>query len=109
MNRWTSYGSPNQVDWLQIDFGAEKEVGRVELYIYDDHGGVQPPEKYVVQTWNGSDWQDVDSPTLTPPTPMGGQPNRVTFKPRKTQKLRVLFTHKGNARSGVTEIEVWRS
>jgi hypothetical protein len=35
-NRWTSYESPNATDWLQIDFGEEKEIARVELAIYDD-------------------------------------------------------------------------
>ena len=30
MNRWTSYESPNATDWLEVDFGREREVGRVE-------------------------------------------------------------------------------
>src|SRR5262249_814594 len=46
MNRWTSYGSPNATDWLEVDFGAPKEFARIELAIYDDRGGVQPPATY---------------------------------------------------------------
>jgi hypothetical protein len=109
MNRWTSYGSPNAVDWLEVDFGMEKEVRRVELHIYDDHGGVQAPAKYIVQTWSGREWKDVEAAKMTPETPIGGQANRVTFEARKTEKLRILFTNKGKARSGVTEIEIWGS
>jgi hypothetical protein len=109
MNRWTSYGSPHSTDWLQIDFGTEKEVGRVELQIYDDRGGVQAPEKYVVQTWGHDAWQDVDLPQMQPAVPTGGQVNQIAFKPVKTNKLRIVFTHKGKARSGVTELGVWEN
>src|SRR5262249_18672850 len=107
-NRWTSYESPNASDWLEIDFGAKKEVGRVELYLYDDGGGVQAPEKYVVQFWNGSAWQDVPDQMKSPDRPAGRLPHTVTFPPVETSKVRVVFTHRGKARSGLTEIEAWR-
>lgn len=107
MNRWTSYGSPNESDWLEVDFGKEVTVGRAVLHIYDDRGGVQPPTKYTVQLWSGSSWHDVDDQTNDPPQPTGGMANTATFKPAKAEKIRVLFVHAGKARSGVTEMEVW--
>jgi hypothetical protein len=107
MNRWTSYGSPNPTDWLEIDFGVEKKIGRVELYIYDDRGGVQPPEKYRVQTWTGNAWRDADAQSFKPEDSAGGMANTATFTPVATSKFRVVFTHKGKAKSGVTEIEAW--
>jgi hypothetical protein len=106
-NRWTSYESPNASDWLQIDFGAKKEVGRVELYIYDDGGGVQAPESYTVQVWDGSAWKDAPEQKKSPEAPAGGVRNSVTFPRVETAKVRVVFTHKGKARSGLSEIEVW--
>ena len=108
MNRWTSYGSPNPTDWLEVDFNAEKEVGRVDLHIYDDHGGVQPPARYVIQTWTGSEWRDVEHANATPDIPTGGTINTITFSQVKTTKVRVVFTHKDPARSGVTEMEIWK-
>ena len=42
-----------------------------------------------------------------PPRPTGGQFNEVRFDPATTTRLRVLFTHAGKARSGVSEILVW--
>jgi hypothetical protein len=106
-NRWTSYESPNTSDWLAIDFGDKKEVGRVELYIYDDGGGVQAPAKYTVQYWDGSAWQDIPEQKKSPETPAGGVRNTVTFPQVKTTKMRVVFTHKDKARSGLSEIELW--
>ena len=107
-NRWTSYGSPNAIDWLEIDFGAEKEIGRIELHIYDDNGGVQAPEKYTVQQWKDGGWRDIDQQTARPQIPTGGTINTLTFPKIKTPKFRIVFTNKGQSRSGVTEVEAWR-
>jgi hypothetical protein len=106
-NRWTSYESPNASDWLAIDFGKVQRIGRVELAIYDDHGGVQAPASYMVQVWNGESWQEVIDQKKTPEAPTGGQFNEVVFAPVQGSRLRVVFTHRGKARSGLTEILVW--
>ncbi len=108
MNRWTSYGSPNATDWLEIDLGAEKEIGRIELHIFDDHGGVQAPEKYSIQHWIDGEWRDVVGQAIRPEIPIGGMTNTVKFPRIKTTRFRILFTHKGQARTGVTEVEAWR-
>ncbi len=107
VHRWTSYGSPDTEDWLEIEFAEEKTVGRAILHIYDDRGGVQAPERYTVEIWTGADWQEVSGQTKNPETPTGNMANTVTFPPVSTNKVRVVFTHRGNARSGVTELEIW--
>lgn len=107
-NRWTTYESHNATDWLEIDFGAKKEVGRVELYIYDDGGGVQAPQKYTLQYWDGDAWKDVPEQRKSPNKPAGGAKNTVTFPKLTTKKVRAVFTHQGKARSGLTEIEAFR-
>ena len=106
-NRWTSYESPNASDWLEIDFGREQEVGRVELAIYDDRGGVQAPADYAVQFWDGTAWRDVAGAKRSPEQPAGGQLNEVRFAKVKAAKVRIVFTHRGRARSGVSEVFVW--
>src|SRR5262249_4012716 len=107
-NRWTSYESKNAVDWLEIDFGAEKEISRIELGIYDDRGGVQAPTKYEIETWDGKEWKAVRSAKKSPETPIGNQFNEGSFDQEKTAKVRILFTNRGEARSGVTEVLVWK-
>ncbi len=108
INRWTSYGSPNATDWLEVDFGEPKEVSRLELCLYDDRGGVQPPASYTVQSWTGSEWQEALGQTKTPAKPVGSAVNTVAFPKLTTTKFRVVFTHQGKARSGVTEILAWK-
>jgi hypothetical protein len=107
-NRWTSYESKSDTDWVEIDFGEPKEVGRAELHLYDDRGGVQAPASFKLQYSDADNWRDVAQPKATPAKPTGGMANNVRFEPVKTSKLRVVFTHQGAARSGLTEIEIWK-
>jgi hypothetical protein len=107
-NRWTAFESPNASDWVEIDFGADKEFSRVTLYIYDDRGGVQPPASYTVQYWTGEEWKDAPDQKKSPVNPVGNAVNEVTFSKVKTSKMRVSFVHRGKTRSGVSEIEVWK-
>lgn len=108
VNRWTSYGSTNLSDWLEVDFGEPREVSRAELYIFDDRGGVQAPTNYIVQIFANGQWQDAANQVKSPAAPIGGAINTVTFQKVSTPKVRIVFTHKGKARSGVTELEFWR-
>jgi len=108
MNRWTSYESPDDADWLEVDFGEPKEVGRAVLHLYDDRGGVQPPADYAVQVWSGQAWREVQVASRIPEKPTGSMANTVTFSPVTASKVRIIFTHQGRAKSGVTELEIWR-
>lgn len=107
MNRWTSYESPHAIDWLEIDFGQPKEFRRVELAIYDDRGGVQPPSEYSLAIWKNDRWEEIPSVNKDPQQPLGSVWNKVTFSPVTSSRLRISFTSNGNARSGVTEVMVW--
>lgn len=106
-NRWTAYESPNATDWLAIDFGEPKAFNRVELAIYDDRGGVQAPAKYAVEFWDGKEWKPVVGANRSPAKPTGGQFNEARFDRVKAARVRVVFTHAGRARSGVSELFVW--
>ena len=106
-NRWTSYESPNATDWLEIDFGKVKQVGRVELAIYDDRGGVRAPAEYTIEFWDGKSWRGVEKQKRVPETPVGGQLNEISFEKTMTSKIRVVFKHRDKSRSGVSEIFIW--
>lgn len=106
-NRWTSYGSANASDWLQIDFGKEIECRRVEIALYDDRGGVQAPLSYEIQTWSAGQWTAVSGVEQSPEKPAGSQWNTARFAPTTSNKLRIVFQNNGNARSGATEVTVW--
>ena len=106
-NRWTSYESKEKTDWVELDFGGEKTVGRLTLHLYDDRGGVKAPAAYAIEYWDGQAFKTVANEQRTPKRPAGGRANEASFAPVKTSKARVTFTHAGNARSGLTELEAW--
>jgi hypothetical protein len=108
VNRWTSYGSTNTSDWIELAFESPQEMSRAELCIYDDRGGVQAPASYTIQHFAEGRWSDMEHQKKSPAVPAGNMVNSVTFSKVTTAKLRIVFTHKGKARSGVTEVEVWR-
>ena len=68
---------------------------------------MQAPKDYHLEGWTGSEWKKIPDQVKSPAVPTGNMGNTVTFPQVKLPKLRVVFTHKGNARSGVTELEVW--
>jgi hypothetical protein len=107
-NRWTAFESPSASDWLEIDFGREEEFSRIDLHLYDDRGGVRAPAGYRVESWDGASWQPVAGERKSPAEPAGGKVNTVTLEKTRAARVRVVFTHHGKSRSGVTEIEVWR-
>ncbi len=106
-NRWTCWSSPSPTDWLQLEWPEAVTIGRCDVHIFDDHGGVQAPDALTLDWWDGAAWQPAPGLAATPPKPKGGVKNTFTFTPVKTTKLRLTFTHHGQARSGVSEVEVW--
>jgi len=106
-NRWTAYGSPNAEDWLEVDFGGLRRVGSVELYLFGDGRGVAAPRSYRIEAWIGDSWVRAAERARTPENPTAWALNTVTLEPVETSRLRVVFTHDGELRSGVTELRVF--
>ena len=107
VNRWTSYESKTESDWLELDFGEEREFRRVELAIYDDGGGVQPPQSYRLEYWDAGEWRAIPGVQKSPERPAGSELNAARFPPVRSSRLRIWFEHAGQARSGVSEVLVW--
>lgn len=106
-NRWTSYESSQTSDWLMLEWEQPHQLGRVEIAVYDDRGGVRAPSAMTVETWNGTAWEGVRDAIVSPRKPVGGQWNEIRFAPVQSTRLRVVFQHADNAKSGVSEILVW--
>ncbi len=109
--RWTSEGSPNEKDWVEVDFGVSRPITRVKAYLLDD-GRNQPvtvPAAIQFEYSPGAkgDWIPLRAGTPDPPAIRGGQAISVTAPQVKAQRLRVTFTHQKGKRSGITELEAW--
>jgi hypothetical protein len=107
-NRWTSSGSPNAEDWLEVDFGGVRRVGRLDLYLYGDGYGAAAPRAFRVEAWVDGAWEVAVARSRTPEQPTAWALNRVELaQPVETARVRVVFTHDGPLRSGLTELRIF--
>ena len=105
-NRWTAHGSPNASDWVEIDFGTQRLVRRIELYLFGDGGGVKAPRSYTVQTWRNGAWHDARVLSRMPERPQASARNVVSIAPERASRIRIVFEHDLPAFAGVSEIVV---
>jgi len=99
-NGWAS-ATPVMPQWIQLDFGAARTIGRVELYTTAGY----ELRDYRIQVWNGSSWVD-----CIPAVTGNSLAHRThTFSAVSGSKLRVYCTL-GDAASSyarVNELEVF--
>jgi len=114
-NRWFDFDSKHDEDWYGVDFGREKTVNSVSIYVYDDEipnkGRTECPTKMNVQYHDGKDWVDAHSQVSTPAKCAPNDVNQISFTAVKTKQIRVIFTrNKASVHDsyvGITEFEVW--
>jgi len=109
VNRWTTVGSPNPSDSVEIDFGIERPIENVKLYVLDDGEGkhVRAPASIDLEFWDGSAWKTVPGQKRTPEQPAGHRPNIIEFPILNTSRIRAVLTPQSNSAVGLTEFEAW--
>ena len=91
---WPNAGT----QWMELDWNTPITTNGSSVYFADDGGGLMLPDSWVVQWWDGTQWQDVTNVQPVGGTGPANNPNypeadnvfnRVTFDPVTTTKLRV--------------------
>ena len=108
-DRWTSYnaGTSATEDTFSVDFGQDRPIHTVKLYIFGDGGGVQTPSSYTVQYWTGTAWAAVTETSRNPASPTASRANVVEFTQVSTSRIRAVLTRNGTTAVGMTEFEAW--
>ncbi|XP_054152490.1 beta-L-arabinobiosidase-like [Oppia nitens] len=113
-NRWSNFNSKHETDWFAVDFGRDKTVNSVNVYVYSDvvthEGRTDCPTKMVIQYYTANnEWKDVDNQMSYPSQCSPNDKNIITFKAIKTSQIRVVFTRNvgKDYYVGITELEVW--
>ncbi|WP_208586778.1 Ig-like domain-containing protein [Gracilibacillus suaedae] len=105
-NRWTNW-DPNEwreTDWVEIDFGQEREISEVKFTFYDDQGGTRPPESLFLEYWNGSDWVKIDNSDVEVDAE---DEINIAFDAITTDKVRTQLTAMPDTCIAIVEIEVY--
>ncbi len=106
-NRWSARGTSHPADWLEVDFGTLKRVGRIEVHFVADGGGLAAPLSFIVQYWSGRDWVPARELRRLPARPEGSAVNTVWIDPIETAKVRVVVEHARPAATAITELLIW--
>ncbi len=114
-NRWTSVDSPNEADWVEIDFGKAQSISRADVYLWGDSprylarvdSSVSSPRSLRVEVLVGDGWRAVENPEYFPLSPQTMARNSISFDAVETSSMRILFEHNLPSFSGATEIQVW--
>ena len=105
----SAYGNWPQrgTQWVQYDWTQPISTRRMDVYWFDDHGGVRLPKACRLKYWNGSAFV-----ALTNATGLGLAENRfntTTFPEVTATKLRLEFDGNGDASTGLLEWRVYDS
>ena len=98
-NRWTTVDSPDPKDWVEVDFGTERPIDTVKLYVLNDaeERRVRAPVKIDLGYWDGSAWKQIPNQEASADVPMGRRPHTITFPVLKTSRLRAVLHHADGA------------
>ncbi|WP_135555385.1 discoidin domain-containing protein [Paenibacillus cymbidii] len=114
-HRWTSWPQTT-VQTVDIDFGQPVTFNQINLYLFNDGGGVQPPSSYAIQFWDDGAWTNVANETHTPAIPTAKELltansvntlNTALFDAVTSTKARIVLTPKVTASVGLVELEIF--
>jgi hypothetical protein len=98
---WPNAGS----QWAELTWPSAVTVGRAQVYLFDDGGGVRLPASWKLQYWTGTAYADVPGAGDHPRA--ADAYNSVTFTPVTTTRLRVALTASGTSSVGLLEVRAF--
>ena len=93
--------------WVQYEWSQPISTRQIDVYWFDDHGGVRLPKACRLMFWDGSAFV-----TVTNAIGLGLAENRfntTTFPELTTAKLRLEFDSEGRSSTGLLEWRVYDS
>lgn len=105
--RHGAYGNwpRNGTQWVQYEWSQPVHINRIDVYWFDDQGGVRLPKACRLLYWDGTDFIPVKNAQglgLAADTF-----NTTTFDAVTTAKLRLSFDSDGASSTGLLEWRVW--
>ena len=93
--------------WVQYDWSQPISTSKMDVYWFDDHGGVRLPKACRLKYWDGSAFVPV--PQADGLGLAENQFNSTTFPEVTTSRLRLEFDSDGRASTGLLEWRVYDS
>jgi hypothetical protein len=105
--RWTSWPQRGKAQTLEFELAEPTNLRSVEVYWYDDHGGVQLPEKWELEVWRDGAWASFPLYNTDDYGVSRDQFNVVhPAEPLTTARLRLKVCPRKDAATGILEFLV---
>lgn len=99
-----NWDNPGTEQWVQYDFNRPYKISSSEVYWFDDNQGIDLPESFYLQYWNGNAWVQVPNPSAYGVLP--DRYNVTAFDPVTTTKIRLTMKAKAAASTGIQQWKV---
>jgi hypothetical protein len=105
--RWTTVGTSNARDWVELDLGSAQQVREIGVYFWAwESRGTAAPKTWGVEYWDGAAWSTVQRLAAVPSVAMAMALNVVTFEPVTTSRVRIWFEHAAPSATAISELVV---
>jgi DUF1680 family protein len=106
--RWTSWPERGKPQTVEFELAEPTSIRTIEIYWYDDRGGVQTPVRWELEVANtAGDWRPF---SLYNTDDYGVEPNQFNVvhpaEPLNTKRLRLRVWPKADAAAGILEFVV---
>ncbi len=103
--RWTSWPQKGEKQWIEIELKQKTNIKSVGVYWYDDNGGVQVPQSWMLKYWKNGKWTDF--PIYVTDLYNTFKNQYIIIHPGeelKIEKLRIEMTPKSSCGVGIMDI-----
>lgn len=105
--RWTSWAEKGKKQWVEITLEKPTDIQSVNIYWYDDKGGVQIPQSWSLEYLDGGTWKEFPLYVTDLYNVFKDQFNMVhPGRQIITEGIRILITPKKDAAAGILEVNI---
>ncbi|MBL7698999.1 MAG: discoidin domain-containing protein [Chitinophagaceae bacterium] len=107
INYWSSKGSTNGVDWYAVDFGRNRDISSIKIYLFADDATFFAPDSITVEYLNRDSWTPVVVSNQTPAAITANTQNVLQFDKISGSAIRLNFKHSLPKQVAFSEIECY--
>ena len=105
--RWTSWPERGKPQTVELEMAEPTDIRTVEVYWYDDRGGVQPPASWTMETYADGEWRPFELYNTDSYGVEVDQFNVVhPAAPLTAERLRLNIQPRPDAAAGILEVVV---
>ena len=85
-----------------------RNISSAKIYFYEDDKIYKRPDNFIIEYWNGKQWENIKEKSRIPVSDVGKTVNTVTFHKVVTTSVKIIFKNESNKYAvAVVEIQLF--